>query len=170
MVLKNDYKNEKIRIAKRRMNRLNKRYYNIIDKLGYLRNIIEDYERLEHREDCPLCNHKISSEYYEKQIPKIKNKIRFLEAWIDQNYSYTKRYRIGRPITELTYIKEKERKAQIEQYIIKNRNKLNKVIRTFELPTDIITNNEKELWNIAIQIQLDKKGMDENDDLEFMLN
>ncbi len=169
MVLKNDYKNEKIRKAKRRITRLNKRYDDIIDKLGYLRSILKDYERLVHREECPLCSHKISSEYYEKQIPQIKSKINFLETWITQNYSYAKRHRIGRPITELRYIKEKERKAQIEQYIIKNRNKLNKAIRTFELPTDIIANDEKELWNIAIELQLDKRGMSENEDLEFVI-
>jgi len=158
---------EKIRKAKRRMTRLNKKYHDIIDKLGYLRAILKDYTKLEHRNTCPLCEQKINTVHYEKKIPEIKNKIRFLEMWIEQNYNYSKRCRIGKPIAEMRDIQKKQRDQQVRNYLSENRNKINKAIRTFDLPNDIKTNDEKGLWNKAIQIQMDKKGMPENDDLEF---
>ena len=165
-----DLKNEKIRKSKRRFDRLNKKYLDIIDKLGYLRSLLKDYERLEHREECPLCNHKISSEYYKKKIPQIKSKIFFLEIWIDQNYNRNKIIKILKPITESKEKQRKERDKQILTYLNENRNRINKAIRTFELPNNIKTNDEMSLWNDAIQIQLDKKGIIENEDLEFILN
>jgi hypothetical protein len=158
---------EKVRKAKRRMNRLNKKYDEIIDKIGCLRVILKDYMKLEHRSMCPLCDSKINRSYYEKKIPEIKNKIKFLEMWIDQNYNYSKRCKIGIPLTLMREKLKKQHKQQILNYLSENRNRINKAIRTFELPNNIKNNDEKRLWNEAIQLQLDKKGMDENDDLEF---
>lgn len=157
---------EKIRKAKRRMSRLNKKYEEIIDKLGYLRATLKDYTRLEHRSMCPLCESKINRAYYEKKIPEIKNKIKFLEIWIDQNYNYSKRCRIGMPLILMEDTLKKQKKQEILKYLSENRSVINKAIRTFELP-NIKSNDEKVLWNEAIQFQLDKKGMEENDDLEF---
>ncbi len=37
---------EKVRKAKRRMSRLNKKYEEIIDKLGFLRATLKDYAKL----------------------------------------------------------------------------------------------------------------------------
>ena len=160
---------EKIRKAKRRMTRLHKKYDEIIDKLLYLRATLEDYTRLEHRSTCPLCESKIDKCHYEKMIPEIKNKIEFLEIWIDQNYNYSKRCRIGMPITLMREKLKKQQDQQVRNYLSENRNKINRAIRTFELPNDIKNNDEKILWNDALQLQLDKKGMDEIDDLEFKI-
>lgn len=158
---------EKIRKAKRRMSRLNKKYGEIIDKLGYLRATLKGYMRLENRSVCPLCESKIIRNYYEKMIPEIKNRIEFLEMWISQNYNYSKRCRIGMPITLMREKLKKQQDQQVRNYLSENRNKINRAIRTFELPKEIKTNDEKRLWNEAIQLQLDKKRMDEIDDLEF---
>lgn len=149
------------------MTRLHKKYDEIIDKLGYLRVILKDYTKLEHRSTCPLCEQKINGSYYEKMIPEIKNKIELLEMWISQNYNYSKRCRIGMPIRLMREKQKKQQDQQVRNYLHENRNKINRAIRTFELPNDIKNNDEKILWNEAIQLQLDKKGMDEIDDLEF---
>lgn len=161
------FEEEKIRKVKRRMTRLQKKYNDIIDTLGYLRATLKDYTKLEHRSTCPLCEQKINRDHYEKKIPEIKNKINFLEIWIDQNYDYSKRCRIETPIILMREKQKKQQDQQVRNYLNENRNKINKAIRTFELPEDIKNNDEKILWNDAIQLQLDKKGMDENDDLEF---
>lgn len=167
MSFENNYEKEKIRKTKRRLVRLHRKYHDIIDKLGYLRKVLKDYEKLSHRDTCPLCRGAISSTFYEKEIPKIKNNIGFLQAWIEQNYNHSKLCKIRKPTTEL---KAKEREAwvkKVKSYLNENRNKINKSIRTLDLPDDITTNNEKRLWNEAIQIQLDNKGMFENEDIEF---
>lgn len=158
---------EKIRKAKRRMIRLNKKYDEIIDRLRYLRVILKDYTKLEHRSTCPLCEQKINRGYYEKKIPEIKNKIKFLEMWIDQNYNYSKRCRIETPIILMRDKQKKQQDQQVRNYLNEKRNRINRAIRTFELPKDIKTIDEKRLWNDAMRLQLDKKGMNENEDLEF---
>ena len=167
MVLKIEEKNEKILKAKKRINKLHTKYCDLIDKLGYFRSELKDCKNLTHRSECPLCRQKIDWKYFENKIPELERKIKIIEAWINQNYNYNRRCRIGRPIAELEYKQNKERKEQIELYLENNRNKLNKAIRTLELPMDITTNDEKEIWNDAIELQLDKRGMDEIDELEF---
>jgi hypothetical protein len=167
MVLKIEEKNEKIVRAKKRLKKLHTKYCDLIDKLGYFRALLKDYKKLSHRCNCPLCSQKIDSKEFEKQIPELEWKIKIIEAWIDQNYSYSKRGRIERPIADLRYKKEKEHKQQVQKYLTEKKNKLNKTIRTFELPNDIETIEEKELWNEAMQFQLDKRGIEEDDDFEF---
>jgi len=167
MVLKIEIKNEKIIRAEKRLKRLHTKYDDLIDKLDYFRSELKDFKNLTHRCECPLCKQKIESKYFEEQIPELERKIEIIETWIGYNYNYSKRFRIEKPITEMRERKQRERKQQVEGYLKENRNLINKAIRTFELPNDITTIKEKELWNKALQLQLDKRGMDENDDFEF---
>lgn len=166
MFLKINTENEKIRIDRRRMKRLNSTYEKTINLLRYYRIILKDCKDLDHRSNCPLCKQKIDYNFYTKQIPELERKIKILEAWIDQNYSYSKTCKIAHPIIELEEIKRKEHQITVESYLKENRNALNKTIRTFELP-EINDLEEKKLWNEAIEIQLDNKGMDESDELQF---
>lgn len=166
MVLKNDSENEKIRKAKKRMERLKKKYNELSEKLRYLRDRLKHCEELTHRSECHCCRQKIDPKFYEKQIPELKFKIEIIYAWISQNYDRFKLARIQKPILEKKNEERKKWETKINNYLKANRNLLNKAIRTFELPkiTDI---EEKKLWNEAIQLQLDNRGMDEDEDLEF---
>lgn len=168
MNLENKDVKEKVRKADKRIGRLLKKYKDIIDKIGYLRKTLKDYEKLSHRTTCPLCRGTIDSYFYEKEIPKIKNKIAFLQAWIEQNYNHSKLCKIRKPIINLKEEEKKKRTKQVKSYFDENRNKINKTIRTLELP-NIITIHEKKMWNEAIRIQLDKRGMAENEDMEFYI-
>lgn len=163
---KKNIEKEKIRKANRRMTRLRKRYYEITDKLGYLRSLLKNHEDLINRDRCPLCRGIIDSIFYENEIPIIKSRIAFLEAWIKRNYNYSKRCKITKPIINFRNEERKNRTEKVRAYLSKNINIINKTIRTLSLP-NINTNDEKELWNEAIRIQLDKRGMTENNDMEF---
>lgn len=167
MVLKNRLEDEKILRAKRRLKRLKAKADELGDKFGSFRSMLKEYKQLAYRETCPLCKQKINAKEFEDQIPKLERNIAIIDAWFTQNYTWSKKVKIEKPLRELKERQEKERKERVHHYLEKNRNKLNKAIRTFELPTDITTNDEKELWNEAMQLQLDRRGMDENDDLEF---
>lgn len=166
MNLENKYEKEKVRKANKRIGRLLKKHKDIIDKIGYLRKNLKDYEKLSNRTTCPLCRGTIDSSFYEKEIPKIKSKMEFLQAWIEQNYDHSKLCKIRKPIIKLKDEERKKRTKQVKSYLDENRNKINKTIRTLELP-NIITIHEKKMWNEAIRIQLDNRGMAENEDMEF---
>ena len=169
MSLESESESEKIRKIKRRLKRLHTTYDDMIDKFKYFQAELKDHERLSHRKECPLCRQKIDSEIYMKQIPELKRNIEIIEAWIVQNYNYFKLGKIRRHISILEVKRIKEEKREVEAYLKKNRNVINKTIRTFELP-EIKEIEEKKLWNEAIELQLDNKGMPENDDLLFEIS
>ena len=167
--MSSEIENEKIQKTERRLKRLHARYTNLIDKLKYFRADLKSRERLNHRKECPLCGQKIDSEIHMKQVSVLKMKIEIIEAWIDQNYNYFKLCKIRRPITILNEKRVKEEKRKVEAYLKKSRNVIDKTIRTFELP-EIKEIEEKKLWNDAIELQLDKNGMPENEDLLFEIS
>ncbi len=164
-----EIENDKIRKAERRLKRLYSTYTDLIDKLSYFRAELKSREKLNHRKECPLCRQKIDSQIHMKQVPVLKMKIEIIEAWIDQNYNYAKRCKIGMPIAILNERRIKEEKRKVEAYLKQNRNVINRTIRTFELP-EIKEIEEKKLWNEAIELQLDNKDMDESDDLLFEIS
>jgi len=122
-------------------------------------------EELQDRVYCPFCEQKVDSEFYKKQIPKWRDQKEFIEAWLDFNFYLEKRLR--EPLNKIEEQKRKEWKKKVKDYILKNRNKLNKAIRTLELPDDIITDEEKRLWNDAIETQIDNRNITYLDEFEL---
>lgn len=133
--------------------------------MKYIKHKLEMCEELQNRVYCPHCEQKIDSEFYEKQISSWRDKKEFLEFWNTFNYDLRKRLRW--PLNKIEEQEKKEWNKKVEEYLIKNRNRLNKAIRDLELPIDIIDIEEKRLWNDAVEIQCDNKGLMEIDEIEF---
>ena len=72
-----------------------------------------------------------------------------------------------RPLNKVKEQEKKEWNKKLEEYLIKNRNKLNKAIRDLELPNDITDNEEKNLWNDAIEKQIDNRNITYLDEFEL---
>ncbi|MBA7492078.1 hypothetical protein ES702_02627 [subsurface metagenome] len=122
-------------------------------------------EELQNRVYCPHCEQKVDSEFYKKQIHSWRDKKEFLESWIDFNFYLEKRLR--RPLNKIKEQEKKEWKKKVEEYLIKNRNKLNKAIRELELPNDITNTEKKKLWNDAIEKQIDNRNITYLDEFEL---
>lgn len=162
-----DNQSKKIRLARKRLNRLETKYKKLITELDRLRIILTDYKRLTHREECPLCRQKIHSKYFEEQIPIIVKKMKVIEAWITTCYNYKKRFKIRTPITKLEEQQKREWKRKVNIYWETNKAKFNKTILTFALPTTVVSDEEKKLWNDAMNLQLDKRGLEEEDEFFY---
>jgi len=122
-------------------------------------------EELQDRLYCSFCEQKVDSDFYKAQIPEWRDKKDFLESWIDFNFYLEKKLR--RPLNKIKEQEKKEWNKKVEEYRIKNRNKLNRAIRDFELPGDIIETEEKKLWNDAIERQLDNRNIISLDEFEL---
>lgn len=163
----------RIRTCERRLKRLDKKHKKILEKLNYLRYKFKNYSALVDRVCCPQCEQIINPIFFKQKIDKLKEKIDFLCAWIDYNRNYHKLCRIRKPIMEHNEELEKMKKKRINGYLENKRNRINKTIRDYNngvdeyLPKNIITIEEKELWNAAMNLQLDNKNVDENEELLF---
>lgn len=164
---------ERVRTHERRSKRLYKKHKKILEELNYLRYKFKNYSNLVDRVHCPHCEQTINPIFFKQKADKLKEKIDFLYAWIDYNRNYHKLCRIRKPIVEYNEELEKMEKIRINDYLENNRNRINKAIRDYNngvneyLPDCIITIEEKELWNTAMNLQLDKRNMDENEELLF---
>lgn len=165
MSLESLIENKKIERIKKRLSRRIKSYNRNIERLKYIRHKLEMCEELQNRIYCPYCEQKIDSDFYKKQIPSWRDKKEFLESWIDFDFYLEKRLR--RPLNKIKEQEKKKWNKKVEEYRIKNRNKLNKAIRDLELPNDIINTEEKKLWNDAIEKQIDNRNITYLDEFEL---
>ncbi|KKK40728.1 hypothetical protein LCGC14_2981010, partial [marine sediment metagenome] len=112
--------------------------------------------------------------YYRDLIPITEDRIEVLEEKLAKIYIQIET--LAKPINEARNEFNKQREVLRKAYLLQNRNRLNKTIRDYTngkdiyMPT-ITTNDEKELWNNAMEIQLaNKTDMDDmNDELLFEL-
>ena len=141
------------------------------ERRDYLRHQIETYRRLEHRSACPCCDQKIDWEEYNLKIPDLEEKLKMVLDELELLYPKIKE--LMKIEIEAKQLQQKIKTQQIEKYLQQNRNKLNKAIRDYHkgvknyLPS--IPNSEKKTWNDAMELQLDKRGLDDNDELLFDL-
>ncbi len=165
--------NSRVRNSERRSKRLDKKHEEILEKLNYLRYKFKNYSVLVDRAYCPQCEQVIDPKFFKQKTEGLKEKIDFLCAWIDYNRNYHKLCQIRKPIMEYNEDLEKMEKKRINGYLEKKRNRINKTIRDYNngadeyLPDGIITIEEKKLWNTAMNLQLDNRNMDENEELLF---
>jgi len=159
--------------CERRLKRLNKKHKEILEKLNYLRQKFKNYSDLVDRNCCPQCEQVINPTFFKQKADKLKEKVDFLCAWIDYNRNYNKLCSIRKPIVENNKELEAMEKERINGYLENKRNRINKTIRDYNngvdeyLPNNIITIEEKKLWNAAMNLQLDNRNMEENEELLF---
>jgi len=121
--------------------------------------------KLQNRSTCPLCNEKLSFFIYDKEIKNLDLLInKYFEKYRQDKIDFREKMK---PIWENKAREQQDYKIKVEKYRIENKNKLNKCIRTLILPN--IPEIEKQLWNDAIEIQFDKRNLDELEDCYFKL-
>lgn len=138
-------------------------------KRSYYKKKLENYKNLQDRSECPCCEQKTNREYFKNEIPIIEEILQKLLNNIET--IVLKTLELEKPIRIDNENKIEEHKKQINIYIHKNKNIMNKTIRDYNkgienhLPN--IIESEKELWNEAMEHHLDNKNMVENDELYF---
>jgi len=145
---------------------INKKWHNIIEKRDYLKNKIKHSIDLENRSECPYCYQKINWKEFEKAIPELKEELRRFEKDLEEILPKKRELEL-----ELGRIWEKRRKNEnksIEEYIKQNKVMMDNVIKNYRkgvvdfLPK--INNDEKELWNKAIEKYYTDKYEDGDED------
>lgn len=165
----NSFKEEKDKLQE-----LRKEQGHYHDELRLYRARLKDYKQLQFRSTCPCCQQDTNREYYRDLIPITEDRIEVLEEKLAKIYIQIET--LAKPINEARNEFNKQREVLRKAYLLQNRNRLNKTIRDYTngkdiyMPT-ITTNDEKELWNNAMEIQLaNKTDMDDmNDELLFEL-
>ena len=142
------------------LNKLNERY-------SYLNKKLKHYKALQYRSMCPYCNQETDRDYFLSKIPGIESEMQKIDAkWEEMMPIVLEREKEQARIKEKDY---REKQARIADYLTLNKNKLNKAIREYNkgaenyLPN--IPDTEKPMWNEAMEIHLDNRNMDENDEL-----
>ena len=144
------------------LNKLNERY-------NYLKKKLANYRELQYRSECPYCNQPTDRDYFLSKIPGMESEMQKIEARRVEIIPIVRKMD-NEKAREIEERWKKERK-QVEDYITLNKNKLNKAIREYNkgaenyLPT--IPDAEKPIWNEAMEIHLDNRNMDENEELCF---
>ena len=155
--------------TKTEIKELYKQRNELFSKRKYYQEKLKNYKDLQDRSECPCCEQKVNREYFKNKIPKTEAK--FQEVLNRIEPIILKIQKLQKIIRIDTENKNKEHRKQINEYIQKNRNILNKCIRDDNkniknyLPN--IIEAEKETWNEAMEKHLDKKGLDNNDELCF---
>lgn len=142
----------------------------LVEKLNYLKVTLREYKNLEHRSNCPYCGQKIEWKYFSGEIPKIQEEIESIDNRLNEIFPIIRKLDHEKSIAYDKRVKEQN--ERVELYLKQNRSKLNKAIREYDNGVEVympnISNNtEKELWNEAMVYQLDKRGLDDNDELCF---
>jgi len=141
----------------------------LVGKYRYLKKKIDNYNNLLNRSKCPCCEQKIDYKIYEIKIPKLELELQNIDARLDKLIPIITEENIKKALEEQN--KRKKHRIKIDEYIKKNRNILNKAIRDYNkgvkkyLPN--VLNEEKSMWNEAMEFHLDNRDMEENDELYF---
>lgn len=147
-----------------------RRQRNILwEKRDFLRYRLKSYKDLQNRSECPYCGQKTKRKYYKDEIPNIMVKTEEVMDKLEE--TYPKIIELEKPLVEKRDKERKERGEKIQGYLKINRNILNKAIRDYDkgvekyLPD--IPDCDKEIWNSAMERQLDNKGFDDNEELMY---
>jgi len=141
----------------------------LVDKYKYLKNKIDNYKNLINRSKCPCCEQEIDYKIYEIKIPELELELQDIDKRLDKLIPIVTEENIKKALEEQN--KRKKHKIKIDEYIKKNRNILNKAIRDYNkgiknyLPN--VLNEEKPIWNEAMEFNLDNRNMEENEELYF---
>lgn len=143
----------------------------LVEKYQYLKKKIKNYGTLIHRSKCPCCEQKIDYKIYEVEIPKLVLELQNIDKKLDELIPIVTEENIKKVLENQN--KRSKHKIKIDKYIRKNRSILNKAIRDYNkgignyLPN--IPNEVKLIWNEAMEIHLDNRYMEENEELYFDL-
>lgn len=152
---------------KEELEKLTKERNSLWDYRDGLTKKIKNYKDLQDRSECPYCHQKTNKEHYRNEVPALLERLEEYLARLDKLYPKIKL--LEKPIADENYRRMKEKQGKVQDYLKNNRNKLNKAIRDYNngkehyLPS--IPAAEKELWNSAMEFQLDNRGLDENEEL-----
>lgn len=141
------------------------------EKLVRYNCLMKDLKKLIDRDTCPCCNQKLTYDVNDDVLNDLKSIID--KIWIKRELEIKKEKTILAKKQEEEDKINKILKAKINDYLKNNRNRLNKAIRDYYNPKisqylPIINSiDEKQLWNAAMEIQLDRRDIEENYDLYF---
>jgi hypothetical protein len=142
----------------------------LVEKRNYLQDKLKNYKDLKNRTVCPCCEREINWKAYQALIPSIEYKLQEIEKRFD--IIIPEIIKLTREKARIREINQKEKQKIVQDYLQKNRNILNKSIRDYNKGVDdylpkIIDKKEQQLWNKAMELQLDNRNMNENDELYF---